>query len=110
MTGQAAGFRDTNLREMMDQAVAQCPIGVALLDTQMRHLRLNASMCRVLGLRDEAAGLNVRLTDLMSTPQTEACVAAARSVARTGEPDVWRGTSGCPARRAITPWRSTSRR
>jgi PAS domain-containing protein len=50
MTGRAADFRDTNLREMMDQAVAQCPIGVALLDTEMRHLRLNATMCRILGL------------------------------------------------------------
>ena len=99
MTGQAAGFRDTNLREMMDQAVAQCPIGVALLDTQMRHLRLNAMMCRILGLRGEAEGLNVRLTDLISTPETEACVACARSVARTGEPDVWRGTFQLPGQR-----------
>jgi len=77
-TSQAAGFLDTNLREMMDQAVAQCPIGVALLDTQMRHLRLNAMMCRILGLGSEAGGLNVRLTDLISTPETEACVACAR--------------------------------
>jgi PAS domain S-box-containing protein len=99
MTGQAAGFRDTNLREMMDQAVAQCPIGVALLDTQMRHLRLNDMMCRILGLRGEAEGLNVRLTDLISTPETEACVACARSVARTGKPDVWRGTFQLPGQR-----------
>src|SRR5215831_16837197 len=99
MTDRPADFRDTNLRELMDQAVAQCPIAVALLDTQMRHLRLNDMMCRILGLRREAEGLNVRLTDLISTPETEACVACARSVARTGEPDVWRGTFQLPGQR-----------
>lgn len=99
MTGRAADFRDTNLREMMDQAVAQCPIGVALLDTEMRHLRLNATMCRILGLRSETGGLNLRLTDLISTPETESCVACARSVAQTGEPDVWRGIFQLPGQR-----------
>ena len=91
MTGRAANFQDTNLQELVDWAVAQCPVSVALLDLDMRHLRLNRTTCRIFGLRSEAEGLGMRLTDLMPTPPAEACVACARQVARTGKPDVWRG-------------------
>jgi PAS domain S-box-containing protein len=99
MTGRAAEFRDTNLRDLVDWAVARSPVVVALVDKQMRHLRLNASMCRILGLRTEAEGLGLRLTDLTSTPATESCVACARQVALTGEPDVWRGIFRLPGQR-----------
>ena len=54
MTERAADFRDTNLQELVDWAIVHCPVVVALVDTQMRHLRLNAAMCRILGLRTEA--------------------------------------------------------
>jgi PAS domain S-box-containing protein len=84
---------------MTDSAVAQCPLGVALLDLHMRHLRLNAAMCRITGLRTEDEGLNLRLTDLVSTPEAESCVACARRVARTGKPDVWRGMLRLPGQR-----------
>ena len=99
MTGGAADFRDTNLQELVDWAVAHSPVVVALVDRQMRHLRLNAAMCRILGLRTEAEGLGRRLTDLTSTPATESCVACARQVALTGEPDVWRGIFRLPGQR-----------
>jgi PAS domain S-box-containing protein len=99
MTDRAADFRDTNLREMMDQAVDQCPVGVTLLDTQMRYLRVNAMMCRILGLRSETEALNLRLTDLVSTPETESFLVCARQVARTGEPDMWRDVIQLPGQR-----------
>jgi PAS domain S-box-containing protein len=99
MTGRAADFRDTNLQELVDWAVAHCPIAVALVDPQMRHLRLNTTMCRILGLRAEAEGLDLRLTDLISTPATQSCVACARQVALTGQPDVWRGIFRLPGQR-----------
>jgi PAS domain-containing protein len=90
----ANGGRD--LREMLDWAITQAPVNIALLDTQMRQLRLNESLCRSLGLDDEAAGLGLRLTDLLSSPATESCLAAARVVARTGLPTVWRGLNQMP--------------
>jgi PAS domain S-box-containing protein len=99
MTERTADFQDTNLHELIDWAVSQCPIGVALLSPQMRHLRLNDAMCRVLGLRTETEGLNLRLTDLISTPDTESCVSCARQVARTGEPDRWRGIFRLPGQK-----------
>jgi PAS domain S-box-containing protein len=79
------------LREMLDWAITQSPLNVALLDTQMRQLRLNDAMCRVLGLDAEKAGVGLRLTDMVSNPETESCVASARLVARTGEPALWKG-------------------
>jgi PAS domain S-box-containing protein len=99
MTDRTADFRDTNLHELVDWAIDQCPIGVALLSRQMRHLRLNGAMCRVLGLQSETEGLNLRLTDLISTPETESCVSCARQVARTGQPDRWRGTFRLPGQK-----------
>ena len=95
----AGDFRGTSLQQLMASAVARCPLGVALLDLQMRHLRLNAAMCRIMGLRTEDEGLNLRLTDLVSTPEAESCVACARQVARTGNPDVWRGMLRLPGQK-----------
>jgi GAF domain-containing protein/anti-sigma regulatory factor (Ser/Thr protein kinase) len=80
-----------DLREMLDWAIGQCPLTVALLDTQMRQVRLNAAACRLLGVETEAAALGLRLTDMVSSPETESCVAHARVVARTGEPALWKG-------------------
>jgi len=99
MTDRRAGFRSTNLQELMDRAVEHCPVGITLLDTQMRHIRVNATMCRILGLPSEAAGLGLRLTDLTATPETESCVACAQKVARTGAADVWRGTYRLPGQK-----------
>jgi PAS domain S-box-containing protein len=92
-------FPETNLQELMDWAVAQCPLVVTLLDGQMRQIRLNAAMCRILGLRSEEDGLNLRLTDLVPTPAAESCLACAERVARTGRPDVWRGLLRLPAQK-----------
>jgi PAS domain S-box-containing protein len=81
---------------MLDWAITQSPVNIALLDPQLRQLRLNKSICRTLGLSSEAAGLGLRLTDLVSSPQAESITTAARQVARTGEPAVWRGVNQLP--------------
>jgi PAS domain S-box-containing protein len=94
-----AAHGDRDLREMLDWAITQTPVNIALVDTQMRQLRLNASLCRTMGLKDEAAGLGLRLTDLVSNEATESCVAAARIVAQTGEPAVWKGVNQMPGSR-----------
>jgi PAS domain S-box-containing protein len=92
MTGQVPDdFRDASPGEMLDWAIAGSPLAVALLDSELRQLRLNPLMCRILGLRTEADGLGVRLTDLISTPETESLQAMAQQVVRTGKPAVWRG-------------------
>ena len=92
-------FLETNLQELMDWAVARCPLGVTILDRQLRQIRLNAAMCRLLGLRDEEEGLNLRLTDLVPTSAAESCLACAERVARTGRADVWRGMLRLPTQR-----------
>src|SRR5258708_3305846 len=81
---------------MLDWAIPQTPVNIALLDTEMRQLRLNTSMGRTMGLDWEAAGLGLRLTDLRSTRTTEEMVTAARTVARTGKPAGWRGVNRLP--------------
>jgi PAS domain S-box-containing protein len=81
---------------MLDWAITQTPVNIALVDTEMRQLRLNASLCRTMGLEYEAAGLGLRLTDLVSNEATESCVASARIVARTGKPAVWKGINPMP--------------
>jgi PAS domain S-box-containing protein len=91
-----AVYGERDLREMLDWAITQTPVNIALLDTQLRQLRLNTSMCRVLGLPDEAAGLGVSLADLVPSPQTESILDAARTVARTGKPTVWQGANRMP--------------
>jgi PAS domain S-box-containing protein len=79
------------LRELLDWAVTQSPVNVALLDTDLRHLHLNPAMCQVLGLPDEASGLGLRLTDIHPNSETEACLTCARQVMETGESGIWRG-------------------
>jgi PAS domain S-box-containing protein len=91
-----AAHGDRDLREMLDWAITQTPVHTALVDTQMRHLRLNAALCRTMGLEDEAAGLGLRLTDLVSNEATHSCVAAARVVAQTGKPALWKGVNQMP--------------
>jgi hypothetical protein len=81
---------------MLDWAITQAPVNIALVDTEMRQLRLNASLCRTMGLEDETAGLGLRLTDLVSNDATEAVAAAARIVAQTGKPTVWKGVNPMP--------------
>jgi PAS domain-containing protein len=97
-----ATYDEPDLREMLDRAVNQSPVSIALLDTQLRQLRLNASMCRVLGLADEAAGLGLRLTDLLSNEATRSCLEAARWCG-PGSPRCGEASTGCPESRAITP-------
>jgi PAS domain S-box-containing protein len=95
---------DRDLRAMLDWAITQTPVHIALVDTQMRQLRINTALCRTMGIDDEAAGRGLRLTDLVSTEATESCVAAAQIVAETGRPALWKGINqmpGAPSARAV---------
>jgi PAS domain S-box-containing protein len=96
MAGPAGALRDTNVQELMDWAVAQSPLAVALLDGDMRYIRLNDQVCRILGLRSEAEGLGLRLTDLTTSPGARSFLACGRQVALSGKPDMWRGELRLP--------------
>jgi PAS domain S-box-containing protein len=76
---------------MLDWAVTQSPVHVALFDTELRQVRLNQAMCRELGLPDEAAGLGLRLTDLEPGAGAEGMLICGRQVMETGRPDVCGG-------------------
>jgi PAS domain S-box-containing protein len=107
MTDQApaAGPGESmDIRAMLDWGVNQTPVGVALVDREMRQLRLNRAMCRIFGLESEAAGLGLRLTDLISTPGTEAILEQARRVVRTGEPAVWKSVGHMPGESVERAW------
>jgi anti-sigma regulatory factor (Ser/Thr protein kinase) len=110
MTAEAPDdFRDTNLQQMLDWAVALCPLGVALLDMELRQLRLNTTMCHILGVRTEAEGLGLRLTDHLSTAETRSCLATAGQVARSGKATVWQGFFRLPGQKrtyAVETWLS----
>src|SRR5258708_21165332 len=92
---------------MLDWAITQTPVNIALLDTEMRQLRLNTSMCRTMGLDCEAAGLGLRLTDLLSTRTTEEMVTAAPTVARTGKPAAWTVVNRLPRESRAHPIQMT---
>lgn len=76
---------------MLDWAVTQTPVHMALLDTDLRQVLLNEAMCRELGLPDQAAGLGLRLTDLEPGPGAEAMLSCGRQVIETGQPDICGG-------------------
>src|ERR1700722_7753181 len=52
-----AACGEYDLRERLDWAISQTTVNIALLDPQMRQLRLSRSMARVLGLADGAPGV-----------------------------------------------------
>jgi PAS domain S-box-containing protein len=96
MTEKAPAGESMDIRAMLDWGISQSPVGVALVDREMRQLRLNPAMCRIFGLDAETTGLGLRLTDLIDTPGTEAVLEQARQVVRTGEPAVWKGFGHMP--------------
>jgi PAS domain S-box-containing protein len=84
---------------MLDWAITQSPLNIALFDTQLRHVRLNAAMHQQLGLSTEAAGLGRRLTDMFDSPNAAAVEACARQALRTGLPVAWEGFARAPGDR-----------
>jgi PAS domain S-box-containing protein len=98
MTGQVLGA-PASLRELLDWAVDRSSLSVGLVDTQMRQLRINAAMYRMLGLDSEASARGLRLTDLVTTPETKSCVTCAQEVAQTGRPALWKGLGPAPGGR-----------
>jgi PAS domain S-box-containing protein len=113
--GPVAAAGPADLRAMLDWGFTQSTLAMALLDMELRQIRVNNAMCRVLGLASEAEGLGRLLTDVVPGPDNESNLACAREVARTGEPALWRGFSqraGERRRRALevslSPVRDTS--
>ncbi len=84
---------------MLDWAITQSPLNIALFDTQLRHVRLNSAMHKQLGLSTETAGLGQRLTDMFDSPNAAAVEACARQALRTGLPVVWEGLARAPGDR-----------
>ena len=95
-----------NLREMLDWAVTQSPVHVALLDTDLRQVRLNEALWREFGLPDEAAGLGLRLTDLEPGAGSEGFMQCGRQVIETGQPDTCRGFRATEAG-LVRAWEAT---
>jgi serine phosphatase RsbU (regulator of sigma subunit)/anti-sigma regulatory factor (Ser/Thr protein kinase) len=100
-SGEACG------QAMPGWALAQTPLNIGLYDTQVRLLRINATMCRALGLETEAAGLGRRLTELLPELAFTTFEAAARQVMRTGVPAVWEGFGKGPGEARSRAWRIT---
>jgi serine phosphatase RsbU (regulator of sigma subunit)/anti-sigma regulatory factor (Ser/Thr protein kinase) len=103
-TGHDSGERK-GVRAMPGWAIAQSPLNIGLYDTQMRLLRINEKMCQTLGLESEAAGLGLRLTELLPGLDFMTFEAAARQAMRTGVPEVWEGFGKGPGETRARAWR-----
>ncbi|WP_329157903.1 SpoIIE family protein phosphatase [Streptomyces sp. NBC_01717] len=80
------------MRRKEDQAIlnglfSQSPIGVAVYDTELRLVRMNAALERIQGLPSEAV-LGRRLSELLPEMDTAAIESRLRRVLKTGVPMV----------------------
>jgi PAS domain S-box-containing protein len=96
-----------DIQAMLDWAITQSPVFAGFFDTHLRQMRINTAMCQALGLETEAAGLGLRLTDLLSDPGAAAVEACVRQAMRTGEPTVWKGTRTAPGGSRLRAWHVT---
>jgi serine phosphatase RsbU (regulator of sigma subunit) len=96
---------DECVRAMPGWALAQSSLNIGLYDTQMRLVRINHTMCQTLGLEAEAAGLGLRLTELLPDLTFVTLEAKARQVMRTGVPAVWDGFGKGPGETRGRAWR-----
>jgi serine phosphatase RsbU (regulator of sigma subunit)/anti-sigma regulatory factor (Ser/Thr protein kinase) len=90
---------------MLDWALTQSSVNMGLYDTQVRLLRINAALCRSIGLKSEAAGLGMRLTELLPGLGFATFEASARQVMLTGEPAVWEGLGRHSSEARTQVWR-----
>jgi GAF domain-containing protein/anti-sigma regulatory factor (Ser/Thr protein kinase) len=102
-TGRDRGG-DGGLRAMHGWALAQSPLNIALCDTEVRYLSINAAMCRAMGLESEADGLGLRPTELFPELRLGTFEDTARQVMATGEPAQWQGFGMAPGERAERAW------
>ena len=103
-TGHDSGERK-GIPAMPGWAIAQSPLNIGLYDTQMRLLRINEKMRQTLGLESEAAGLGLRLTELLPGLDFISFEAAARQAMRTRVPEVWEGFGRGPGETRGRAWR-----
>jgi serine phosphatase RsbU (regulator of sigma subunit)/PAS domain-containing protein len=94
-----------DLRAMLDWALTQSPLNIGLYDSQVRLLRINETMCHAIGLETEAAGLGLRLTELLPELGFATFEATARRVMLAGEPAVWEGFGKGPNETRDRAWR-----
>ncbi|MEZ3179630.1 SpoIIE family protein phosphatase [Streptomyces pimonensis] len=73
--------------------VAQSPLGLAVLDTDLRYVSVNPALERINGVPAEEH-LNRRVRDVLPLVDAEALEAAAREVLETGRPVVDRSMTG----------------
>ena len=104
MTGKAHRPDATDPRAMLDTAVTQSLVGMALFDTEIRYLRINEALCASMGIASESVGLGLRPTELfprLGFAEFETC---ARQVILTGEPALWKATGQIPGRSREYAW------
>ncbi|WP_309053134.1 SpoIIE family protein phosphatase [Streptomyces sp.] len=70
---------------LSDRLVSQSPIGLAVLDTDLRYVLVNPTLERIDGV-PAARHIGRRIGDLMPWPEAEALEEAARTVLATGAP------------------------
>ena len=97
--------RQRDLRAMLDWALTQSPLNMGLYDSQVRLLRINQTMCQAIGLETEAAGLGLRLTELLPELGFATFEATARQVMLAAEPAVWEGFGKGPNDAGNRAWR-----
>ncbi len=78
---------------LSDRLVTQSPLGLAVLDTDLRYVRVNAALARMNGLPAKEH-LGRHLAEVLPDVDVEAIDAAMRQVLRTGEPVLDRRTVG----------------
>jgi serine phosphatase RsbU (regulator of sigma subunit)/anti-sigma regulatory factor (Ser/Thr protein kinase) len=89
---------------MLDWAVNQASLNIALYDADLRHIRINAAMCRSMGLESEGAGRGLRPTELFPGLGFHTFEATARQVIATGQPAVWKGFGTAPGEDRQRAW------
>jgi PAS domain S-box-containing protein len=93
------------LQTMMDWAFAQSSQSICLMDTDMRYLRVNAKFCKSMGLKNEAAALGLRPTEIFPKLGFEPLEAAIRQVILTGVPGAWKSYGRAPGDTTKRGWR-----
>ncbi|MGW7080001.1 SpoIIE family protein phosphatase [Streptomyces sp. NPDC054866] len=78
---------------LSDRLVAQSPIGLAVLDTDLRYVAVNPALERINGVSAEEH-LGRRIGDVLPTLDVDAVEAAMRQVLSTGVPIVDQASSG----------------
>ena len=78
---------------LLDQAFMQSAVGLAVYDTDVRYVRVNAALCRSKGLESESAALGRRPSEVSPDLGLESLEQAVEQVLHTGQATIWKGYS-----------------